>query len=133
MARLVSLDSLEASSLTEIEKNTRKPAPVVGQTDNSTSNIPADFIPTNINDFYIWDRQMLNIFSRLLQKVELIKNKYGQLPNEILRFSNYKDQIDATKYGGWSIEIDDPTQLVSYLEKQIELYKKQILLNNRDA
>ena len=98
-----------------------------------TSNIPADLVPTNINDFYIWDRQMLNIFSRLLQKVDLMKNKYGQLPNEILRFSNYKDKIDATKYGIWSIEIDDPSQLVAYLEKQIELYKKQILLNNKEA
>ena len=97
------------------------------------SNIPADLVPTNINDFYIWDRQMLNIYFRLLQKVDLMKNKYGQLPNEILRFSNYKDKIDATKYGIWSIEIDDPSQLVAYLEKQIELYKKQILLNNRDA
>ena len=96
------------------------------------SNIPADLVPTNLNDFYIWDRQMLNIFSRLFQKINSVKYDYDQLPNEILRFSNYKDQIDATKYGVWSIEIEDSSQLLAYLEKQVELYKKQILLNNKD-
>jgi len=96
------------------------------------SNIPADLVPTNLNDFYIWDKQMLNIFSRLLQKINSVKYDYDQLPNEILRFSNYKDRIDATKYGVWSIEIDDSSQLLAYLEKQVELYKKQILLNNKD-
>jgi prefoldin subunit 5 len=30
------------------------------------SNIPADLIPTDLNDFYIWDKQMLHIFSRQL-------------------------------------------------------------------
>ena len=75
---------------------------------------------------------MLHIFTRLLRKVESAQAEYGQLPNEILRFSNYKDVIDATKYGVWSIEIEDYSQLVAYLEKQIELYKKQILLNNRE-
>ena len=97
-----------------------------------SSSLPADLVPTNLNDFYIWDRQMLHIFSRLLRKVKSAQNEYGQLPNEILRFSNYKDVIDATKYGVWSIEIEDYSQLVAYLEKQIELYKKQILLNNRE-
>ncbi len=97
-----------------------------------TSSLPVDLVPTNLNDFYIWDRQMLHIFSRLLRKVESAQNEYGQLPNEILRFSNYKDVIDATKYGVWSIEIEDYSQLVAYLGKQIELYKKQILLNNRE-
>jgi len=96
------------------------------------SNIAADLIPTDLNDFYIWDKQMLHIFSRLLQKVNSVKYEYDQLPNEFLRFSNYKDQIDATKYGVWSIEIEDPSQLLAYLEKQVELYKKQILLNNRE-
>jgi hypothetical protein len=96
------------------------------------SNLPADLVPTNLNDFYIWDRQMLHIFTRLLRKVESAQNEYGQLPSEILRFSNYKDVIDATKYGVWSIEIEDYSQLVAYLEKQIELYKKQILLNNKE-
>lgn len=96
------------------------------------SNIPADLVPTNLNDFYIWDRQMLNIFSRLFQKINSVKYDYDQLPNEILRFSNYKDRIDATKYGVWSIEIEDSSQLLAYLEKQVELYKKQILLNNKD-
>ncbi len=71
-----------------------------------TSNLPVDLVPTNLNDFYIWDRQMLHIFSRFV--------------------------IDATKYGVWSIEIEDYSQLVAYLGKQIELYKKQILLNNRE-
>lgn len=96
------------------------------------SNIPADLVPTNLNDFYIWDKQMLNIFSRLFQKINSVKYDYDQLPNEILRFSNYKDRIDATKYGVWSIEIEDSSQLLAYLEKQVELYKKQILLNNKD-
>jgi hypothetical protein len=96
------------------------------------SNIPADLVPTDLSDFYIWDRQMLHIFSRLLQKVNSIKYEYDQLPNEILRFSNYKDRIDATKYGVWSIEIEDSSQLLAYLDKQVELYKKQILLNNRE-
>lgn len=96
------------------------------------SNIPADLVPTNLNDFYIWDKQMLHIFTRLLRKVQSVKHEYSQLPNEILRFSNYKDEIDATKYGVWSIEIEDSSKLVAYLEKQIELYKKQILLNNRE-
>ncbi len=96
------------------------------------SSLPVDLVPTNLNDFYIWDRQMLHIFSRLLRKVESAQHEYGQLPNEILRFSNYKDVIDATKYGVWSIEIEDYSQLVAYLGKQIELYKKQILLNNRE-
>jgi hypothetical protein len=96
------------------------------------SNIPADLVPTNLNDFYIWDRQMLHIFSRLRQKVNSIKYEYDQLPNEILRFSNYKDRIDATKYGVWSIEIEDSSHLLAYLDKQVELYKKQILLNNRE-
>jgi len=96
------------------------------------SNLPADLIPTNLNDFYIWDKQMLHIFSRLLQKINSVKYEYDQLPNEILRFSNYKDQIDATKYGVWSIEIEDSSQLLAYLEKQVELYKKQIILNNKD-
>ncbi len=96
------------------------------------SSLPADLVPTNLNDFHIWDRQMLHIFSRLFRKVESAQNEYGQLPNEILRFSNYKDVIDATKYGVWSIEIEDYSQLVAYLGKQIELYKKQILLNNRE-
>ena len=96
------------------------------------SNIPADLVPSDLNDFYIWDKQMLHIFSRLLQKVNSIKYEYDQLPNEILRFSNYKDEIDATKYGVWSIEIEDSSQLLAYLEKQVELYKKQILLNNRE-
>ena len=96
------------------------------------SNIPADLVPTDLNDFYIWDRQMLHIFSRLRQKVNSIKYEYDQVPNEILRFSNYQDRIDATKYGVWSIEIEDSSQLLSYLDKQVELYKKQILLNNRE-
>jgi len=96
------------------------------------SNIPADLVPTDLNDFYIWDKQMLHIFARLLQKVNSVKYEYDQLPNEILRFSNYKDQIDATKYGVWSIEIEDSSQLLAYLDKQVELYKKQILLNNRE-
>ena len=96
------------------------------------SNIPADLVPTDLNDFYIWDRQMFHIFSRLRQKVNSIKYEYDQVPNEILRFSNYKDQIDATKYGIWSIEIEDSSQLLAYLDKQVELYKKQILLNNRE-
>ena len=96
------------------------------------SNIPADLVPTDLNDFYIWDRQMFHIFSRLRQKVNSIKYEYEQVPNEILRFSNYKDQIDATKYGVWSIEIEDSSQLLAYLDKQVELYKKQILLNNRE-
>ena len=96
------------------------------------SNIPADLVPTDLNDFYIWDRQMFHIFSRLRQKVNSIKYEYDQVPNEILRFSNYKDRIDATKYGVWSIEIEDSSQLLSYLDKQVELYKKQILLNNRE-
>jgi hypothetical protein len=96
------------------------------------SNIPADLVPTNLNDFYIWDKQMLHIFARLLKKIDSVKYEYDQLPNEILRFSNYKDQIDATKYGVWSIEIEDSSQLLAYLEKQVELYKKQILLNNKD-
>jgi hypothetical protein len=96
------------------------------------SNIPADLVPTDLNDFYIWDRQMLHIFSRLHQKVNSIKYEYDQLPNEILRFSNYKDRIDATKYGVWSIEIEDSSHLLAYLDKQVELYKKQILLNNRE-
>ena len=96
------------------------------------SNIPADLVPTDLNDFYIWDRQMLHIFSRLRQKVNSIKYEYDQVPNEILRFSNYKDRIDATKYGVWSIEIEDSSQLLAYLDKQVELYKKQILLNNRE-
>ena len=96
------------------------------------SSLPADLVPTNLGDFYIWDRQMLHIFTRLLRKVESAQYEYGQLPNEILRFSNYKDVIDATKYGVWSIEIEEYSQLVAYLKKQIELYKKQILLNNRE-
>jgi len=96
------------------------------------SNLPADLVPTNLNDFYIWDKQMLHIFSRLFDKINSVKYEYDQLPNEILRFSNYKDQIDATKYGVWSIEIEDSSQLLAYLEKQVELYKKQILLNNKD-
>ena len=96
------------------------------------SNIPADLVPTDLSDFYIWDRQMLHIFSRLRQKVNSVKYEYDQLPNEILRFSNYKDRIDATKYGVWSIEIEDSSQLLAYLDKQVELYKKQILLNNRE-
>jgi len=96
------------------------------------SNIPADLVPSDLNDFYIWDKQMFHIFSRLFQKVNSIKYEYDQLPNEILRFSNYKDEIDATKYGVWSIEIEDSSQLLAYLEKQVELYKKQILLNNRE-
>lgn len=96
------------------------------------SSIPADLVPTNLNDFYIWDRQMLHIFSRLQRRIDSVKHEYGQLPTEILRFSNYKDQIDATKYGVWSIEIDDSSQLVAYLEKQVELYRKQILINNRE-
>jgi predicted nucleic acid-binding Zn-ribbon protein len=96
------------------------------------SSLPADLVPTNLSDFYIWDRQMLHIFTRLLRKVESAQYEYGQLPNEILRFSNYKDVIDATKYGVWSIEIEEYSQLVAYLGKQIELYKKQILLNNRE-
>ena len=96
------------------------------------SNIPADLVPTDLNDFYIWDRQMFHIFSRLRQKVNSIKYEYDQVPNEILRFSNYKDRIDATKYGVWSIEIEDSSQLLAYLDKQVELYKKQILLNNRE-
>ena len=77
------------------------------------SNIPADLVPSDLNDFYIWDKQMLHIFSRLLQKVNSIKYEYDQLPNEILRFSNYKDEIDATKYGVWSIEIEDSSQLLA--------------------
>jgi hypothetical protein len=96
------------------------------------SNIPADLIPTNLNDFYIWDKQMLHIFTRLLRKVQSVKDEYEQLPNEILRFSNYKDEIDATRYGVWSIEIEDYSQLLAYLKKQIDLYRKQILLNNRE-
>ena len=96
------------------------------------SNLPADLVPTDLNDFSIWDKQMLHIFTRLLQKVNSVKYEYDQLPNEILRFSNYKDMIDATKYGVWSIEIEDSSQLLAYLEKQAELYKKQILLNNRE-
>ena len=96
------------------------------------SNIPADLVPTDLNDFYIWDKQMLHIFTRLLQKVNSVKYEYDQLPNEILRFSNYKDTIDATKYGVWSIEIEDSSQLLAYLEKQAELYKKQILVNNKE-
>lgn len=96
------------------------------------SNLPADLIPTNLNDFYIWDKQMLHILQRLSQRVEAVKQQYGDLPNEILRFSNYKDVIDATKYGVWSIEIEDYSQLLAYLEKQIDLYKKQILLNDRE-
>ena len=96
------------------------------------SNIPADLVPTDLNDFYIWDRQMFHIFSRLRQKVNSIKYEYDQVPNEILRFSNYQDRIDATKYGVWSIEIEDSSQLLAYLDKQVELYKKQILLNNRE-
>lgn len=96
------------------------------------SNLPADLVPTNLNDFYIWDKQMLHIFSRLHRKVESAQDEYGQLPNEILRFSNYKDVIDATKYGVWSIEIENYSQLVAYLQKHIELYKKQILLNNKE-
>jgi hypothetical protein len=96
------------------------------------SNLPADLVPTDLNDFYIWDKQMLHIFTRLLEKVHSVKYEYDQLPNEILRFSNYKDTIDATKYGIWSIEIEDSSQLLAYLEKQVELYKKQILLNNRE-
>ena len=96
------------------------------------STIPADLVPTNLNDFYIWDRQMLHIFSRLYQKIDAVKHEYGQLPTEILRFSNYKDRIDATKYGVWSIEIEDSSQLVAYLEKQVKLYREQILINNRE-
>lgn len=96
------------------------------------SNLPADLIPTNLNDFYIWDKQMLHILQRLLQRVESVQQEYGDLPNEILRFSNYKDVIDATKYGVWSIEIEDYSQLLAYLKKQVDLYKKQILLNNRE-
>ena len=96
------------------------------------SNIPADLVPTDLNDFYIWDKQMLHIFTRLLQKVNSVKYEYDQLPNEILRFSNYKDTIDATKYGVWSIEIEDSSQLLAYLQKQAELYKKQILVNNKE-
>ena len=96
------------------------------------SNIPADLVPTDLNDFYIWDKQMLHIFTRLFQKVNSVKYEYDQLPNEILRFSNYKDTIDATKYGVWSIEIEDSSQLLAYLEKQAELYKKQILVNNKE-
>jgi len=78
------------------------------------SNIPADLVPSDLNDFYIWDKQMFHIFSRLFQKVNSIKYEYDQLPNEILRFSNYKDEIDATKYGVWSIEIEDSSQLLAY-------------------
>ena len=96
------------------------------------SNLPADLVLTDLNDFSIWDKQMLHIFTRLLQKVNSVKYEYDQLPNEILRFSNYKDTMDATKYGVWSIEIEDSSQLLAYLEKQVELYKKQILLNNRE-
>ena len=96
------------------------------------SSIPADLVPTNLNDFYIWDRQMLHIFARLHRKIDSVKHEYGQLPTEILRFSNYKDPIDATKYGVWSIEIEDPSQLVAYLKKQVDLYRKQILINNRE-
>lgn len=97
------------------------------------NNVPADLIPANLNDFYIWDRQMLHIFERLLQNIVSVKHEYNQLPNEILRFSNYKDNIDATKYGVWSIEIEDYSQLISYVEKQIELYKKQIRLNGKET
>jgi archaellum component FlaC len=96
------------------------------------SNLPTDLIPTNLNDFYIWDRQMLHIFQRLRREVDSVKQEYGQIPNEILRFSNYKDRIDATKYGVWSIEIEDYSQLVRYVEKQIDRYKKQILINNKE-
>jgi uncharacterized coiled-coil DUF342 family protein len=95
-------------------------------------NIPADLVPKNLNDFYIWDKQMLHIFTRLLRKVRSVKDEYDQLPNEILRFSNYKDEIDATKYGVWSIEIEDYSQLLAYLKKQADLYRKQIALNNRE-
>jgi hypothetical protein len=97
------------------------------------SSLPADIIPSNLNDFYIWDRQMLHIFKRLLGSVNAVKHEYRELPNEILRFSNYKDKIDATKYGVWSIEINESSQLVAYLKKQIDLYKKQMLLNNRET
>jgi hypothetical protein len=96
------------------------------------SNIPADLVPTNLNDFYIWDKQMLHIFTRLLRKAQSVQDEYDQLPNEILRFSNYKDEIDATRYGVWSIEIEDYSQLLAYLKKQIDLYRKQILGNNRE-
>jgi hypothetical protein len=68
----------------------------------------------------------------LLRKVRSVKDEYDQLPNEILRFSNYKDEIDATKYGVWSIEIEDYSQLLAYLKKQADLYRKQIALNNRE-
>jgi len=96
------------------------------------SNIPADLVPTNLNDFFIWDKQMLHIFTRLLRKVRAVRDEYDQLPNEILRFSNYKDKIDATKYGVWSIEIEDYSQLLAYLKKQTDLYRNQIMLNNRE-
>ncbi len=75
---------------------------------------------------------MLRIFQRLLQSVNAVKHEYSRLPTELLRFSNYKDKIDATEYGVWSIEINDSSKLVAYLKKQIDLYKKQILANNRE-
>lgn len=84
-------------------------------------------IPTN-EELLIWDKQMLYIYTKMLEKIENIPD--SKVTASMRSFHNYKKD-DATVYGGWEYVGEENLSIKESLKNEIKKLHSQIDLNNK--
>lgn len=84
------------------------------------------YIPT-IGDLEVWDKQMLEIYKKMLSKLENISE--NNISEQMTVFENYKSN-DATYYGNWQYSGQKNISLKESLIKEIIRVEAQIELNS---
>ncbi|XPV69058.1 MAG: hypothetical protein ACNI25_00425 [Halarcobacter sp.] len=83
------------------------------------------YIPSEA-DMKVWDKQMLEIYKKMLTKIQNLPN--NKIDDSMTVFENYKDN-DATYYGNWQYAGEKDIPLKQSLKKEIKRVKSQIELN----
>jgi type II secretory pathway pseudopilin PulG len=85
------------------------------------------YIP-KVNDLLIWDKQMLQIYTNMLEKIKDIPE--SKITIQDRTFHNYKYN-DATIYSGWEYIGESKISTKESLKKEIERLQTQITLNSK--
>ena len=84
------------------------------------------YVPSK-EELLIWDKQMLYIYTQMLEKIENIPD--SKITSNMRNFNNYKKD-DATLYSGWEYLGESNLSMKESLEKEIKKLNNQIKLNS---
>lgn len=66
-----------------------------------SAGIAEKLIPHDLNDYRIWDEQLLHIYEGMKADIEEKVPMEKDVPESMRRFANYEQYNDATNYNGW--------------------------------